>query len=129
MAAVIGNIVAGIVQGLIQGITSSLDDDDQRRSAFTQSTVAEGKRQFPQFNWVICHPRHSTDFFGVQGEDWGHSHEELPVTFGTIGYDIFWCKAGTFANHGDGGFINWAFLGFYDRSPDGSVLNFTTPPT
>jgi len=80
----------------------------------------------PHFNYVLCHTKHHTDFKGVQGKDWGHSHQELPVSFGkTVGYDIFssgihmnsqsnfyaryeiyYFKEGTFHREGDGGYLN-----------------------
>jgi hypothetical protein len=55
------------------------------------------------WNWVICHTKHKTDFKGENH----HRHEEFKVSFGkTIGYEIYWFKAGTFERQGDGGYLN-----------------------
>lgn len=59
--------------------------------------------KYPGWNWVICHTKHKTDFKGEHH----HRHEEFKVSFGkTIGYEIYWFKAGTFERQGDGGYLN-----------------------
>ena len=98
----------------------------QKRERFTYDTVSRTIAQYPSWNWVICHSAYSTDFDGVEGTDWGHTHHELGISFGrTIGsvlvllvtylqfshsllnrYDLYWARSGTFYRYGDGGFIN-----------------------
>jgi hypothetical protein len=44
------------------------------------------------------------------------------VSWGAIHYGLWVVDAGTFKNTGDGGYINWAFQGWYDRPDDGTVV-------
>ena len=89
--------------------------------------IGEFRNKYPHYNFVICHTSHRTDFKGVRGKDWGHSHQELPVSFHkTVGlvfilnqksipvsiihlsfrFEIYWFKKGTFHRQGDGGWLN-----------------------
>ncbi len=43
-----------------------------------------------------------------------------------ITYGIWIFKSGEFTNKGDGGWINWAFRGWFDR--DGGFVKFKNPP-
>lgn len=48
--------------------------------------VAQFRNKYPHYNFVVCHVKHKTNFKGVRGKDWGHSHHELKVSFGkTVG--------------------------------------------
>ncbi|KAJ3536799.1 hypothetical protein NMY22_g5876 [Coprinellus aureogranulatus] len=85
---------------------------DYNRDLFAKETVAYGRKQWPEYNWIICHPAHSYIWDGVQGQTWDHWHYELDVYgAGTIGYELYWTKGGFFSLNGDGGFINWAYNG------------------
>lgn len=44
------------------------------------------------------------------------------ATYGDIVYGIWVFESGTFYNDGDGGYINWAFRGWFDR--DGGEVRF-----
>lgn len=44
------------------------------------------------------------------------------VNYNGIIYGIWVFESGTFKNNGDGGYINWAFRGWYDR--DGGYVRF-----
>ena len=58
----------------------------QKREAFTRNSIFNNYSKYPKFNWVICHSSYSVDFYGVEGTDWGHTHYELPISWGrTIG--------------------------------------------
>ncbi|TEB12651.1 hypothetical protein FA13DRAFT_1652609, partial [Coprinellus micaceus] len=65
------------------------------------------RQDHPEFNWVICHVAHRTEFDGNKDEHWGHRHQEFDVKIGgNIGYDIYWFMSGTFVRLGDPGYIN-----------------------
>jgi hypothetical protein len=48
------------------------------------------------------------------------------VSWGSIHYGLWIVDAGTFKNTGDGGYINWAFQGWWDR-PDDQTVVFKRP--
>lgn len=47
------------------------------------------------------------------------------VRWDGISYGLWIAEAGQFTNTGDGGYINWAFKGWYNR--DGMTVNFHRP--
>lgn len=47
------------------------------------------------------------------------------VRWGSINYGLWIAEAGEFTNTGDGGYINWAFKGWFDR--DGDTVRFHRP--
>ncbi|RXW19741.1 hypothetical protein EST38_g6103 [Candolleomyces aberdarensis] len=105
-----GLIVQGIVH-LVEYVLGRIADDKGARSDYTRDFVVNAAKEYPGWNWVICHVEHTTQFDGVQGDDWGHDHVEFPVFLGSIGYEIYWFKSGTFVRGGDGGWLNWAYIG------------------
>ncbi|KIK00185.1 hypothetical protein K443DRAFT_100857 [Laccaria amethystina LaAM-08-1] len=98
-------IVEAVVD-LVTGLIDMVNEDNTKRDQFTVDTVTQSGQQWPGFNWVICHTDHTTAFDGTQGTDWGHTHQELDISFGTIGYEIYWFRSGTFTRNGDGGYLN-----------------------
>lgn len=108
LIGIIRQAVVTIVRGLIQAIA----DDKLARADFTSSFISEARNNYPEFNWVICHVDHITQFDGVEGDDWGHGHEEFDIVIGgTVGYEVYYFGSGTFIRLGDGGFLNWAYGG------------------
>ncbi|KAJ3517421.1 hypothetical protein NMY22_g13969 [Coprinellus aureogranulatus] len=97
------------------------------RDLFAKELVAYGRKQWGEFNWVICHSPHSYMWMGSRSVDWEHWHYELDVYgAGTIGYELYWAREGVFTLNGDGGFINWAYVGNVDKLND-KTLYFHTP--
>ncbi|MDK1472916.1 stress protein [Streptomyces sp. 549] len=47
------------------------------------------------------------------------------VQYGGIYYGLYIAETGTFTNQGDGGYINWAFRGWYKRN--GMTVTFRRP--
>jgi len=119
----------GKVLGVILNIVKKIEQDKKMRGEWTSKMVQEFRNQNPLFNFVLCHTKHRTDFKGQRGVDWGHSHQELPVSFGrTIGYEIYWFREGNFERIGDGGWLNWAYSGnVRSKSGDGKKLTFGAP--
>jgi hypothetical protein len=120
-AAVAGPVIvllavaaAGVVIGL------KISDDNKKREAYTQQFVNDASKKYPHYNVVICHPSHTaTPNEKTPGTYARHQHVELGMTVGTCGYDVYFAPKGkpfTFVNQGDGGFINWAFNGEFNRN-------------
>jgi len=128
--------VAGAVSGIMDmiskvvgGIKAGIEKDKELRGDFTSKLVGDMSHNNPAFNYVVCHTKHTTAFDGVEGTDWGHSHQEFDVKVGgTIGYEIYYLKSGVFTRQGDGGFLNWAYIGnVKSTSTDGKVITFAAP--
>jgi hypothetical protein len=115
--------LAGLILAVIDIIKKVEGDDNEKRAAFTRQTVEDARQQFPDYNVVIIHPAHT-----VSGER-VHQHVELGMAVGTCGYEVYLSRAQdsfTLTNNGDGGFINWAFIG-YNR--DGNrIWSEAAPP-
>ncbi|KAJ3511734.1 hypothetical protein NMY22_g15557 [Coprinellus aureogranulatus] len=118
-------MASGIVKAvleLVSTIVGQVNDDNEGRSEFTQKVVSEGHKKWPEYNWVICHTDHSTHFDGEQGKDWDHFHREYDIKIGgTIGYEVYWFRSGTFERHGDGGYLNWAYYGNVKSTSNGGA--------
>ncbi|KAF4574279.1 hypothetical protein EYR36_005612 [Pleurotus pulmonarius] len=107
-----GDIIGEAITGIITGIQDGINKDKEARSRFTQDLVGKLHAQHPNFNWIACHTKHDTKFDGKRGVDWDHRHQEFDVKIGgTIGYEIYNAKSGKFFRKGDGGYLNWAYIG------------------
>lgn len=104
--------VAALIAALLKGVAAAvgaIQNDNEKREKFTQDFVDKARIDFPDYNVVIIHPPHSRD------GTWIHQHYELPMTVGTCGYEVYFSKIGdqfSLTNNGDGGYINWAFIGY-----------------
>ena len=108
---VIAQVVLTIAKGVHEWV-AAIRADNEKREAFTSAYVKEAVRQYPNYNVAIIHTNH-----GVAG-NYVKAHYELPMTFGTCGYEIYFALRGdTFAltNNGDGGYLNWAYKGQFKR--------------
>lgn len=47
------------------------------------------------------------------------------IQYGSVHYGLWIAEAGEFTNHGDGGYINWAYRGWFTRS--GGTVRFHRP--
>ncbi|RDB16535.1 hypothetical protein Hypma_002708 [Hypsizygus marmoreus] len=122
----IASQAAGAIGDIVGVIKAGIQADKDKRTHFTQDVIDQLNTKDPTLNYIMCHVKHSTAFDGEKGTDWGHSHQELDIDLGgTIGYEIYWAKSGTFTREGDGGYINWAYVGnVVSKSADGKVLVF-----
>ncbi len=117
-----GGLAAGIagVAFAVTGLVKQLQaEDNEKRAAFTQRTIAELNQKYPDYNFVITHHKRSK----AEGPGVVHQHVELPMAVGSAGYEIFGSPKGQpfkFSLNGDGGFINWAYGGDFTR--DGNTL-------
>ncbi|KAL0948796.1 hypothetical protein HGRIS_008926 [Hohenbuehelia grisea] len=111
IAKVATKAIEGIID-IVNKIQDGIKKDNIARGDFTQHLVRDMHQKYPQFNWIICHVKHTTKFDGKQGVDWGHRHQEFDIKVGgTIGYEIYNFKSGEFWRKGDGGYLNWAYIG------------------
>lgn len=111
--------IAGLALGVTSFVKSLQASDNEKRAAFTQRMIAELSQKHPGYNFVITHHRSSK----AEGPGVVHNHVELPMAVGTCGYEIFGSPKGQpfrFMLNGDGGYINWAFGGDFNR--DGNTL-------
>ena len=86
------------------------------REAFTQKTAQDFAAKFPGYNVMVVHTKHT--WYKGDGQFRHHQHVEFPWGMGSYGYEIYLCKKGTtqyFRNLGDGGYINWCFIGNFQR--------------
>jgi hypothetical protein len=122
--------VDGIIAAF-HAIQDTIARDKYMRSGFTQEAVAKLRGSHPKMNFVICHTGHHYNFPGVKGKDWYHDHRELKVHFpigSTIGYEIYGFGAGEFFREGDGGYLNWAYIGNVKSSDNnGGHVVFNKP--
>ncbi|MFG2399399.1 stress protein [Streptomyces lydicus] len=49
------------------------------------------------------------------------------ATYDGVVYGIWVFEDGEFTNQGDGGYINWAFKGWFDRPDNGGYVKFSRP--
>lgn len=100
-------------------VGKKVDQDHDKMSAFTQSTAAQMSKNWPNKNVMVVHGSHDQNFV-----DEVHSHHELDIIVGgTIGYEIYVFTSGDFTLHSDGGYINWCFMGNFQRG-DGGYVKF-----
>ncbi|KAG5634914.1 hypothetical protein H0H81_000347 [Sphagnurus paluster] len=94
-------------------------DDKDGRSQWTQDLVRQSFQRNPQFNYVVVHTRHSINFNGVRDVDWSVERYNYSLRIGSVPYDLYVFRSGTFSLLGDGGFLNWAFTGrVVSQDPD-----------
>ncbi|MEI2580607.1 hypothetical protein [Scytonema sp. PRP1] len=116
----IGIDVSVDVLGIAQAIASAINAD-QGRDGFVKNLMettfyAAGQR----YNVMVFNLSQEYDdrFNGVAfygSAVWG----------GSITYGIWAFESGEFTNKGDGGWINWAFRGWFDRN--GGYVKFNNP--
>ena len=102
------------VANFIRGITG----DNAKREAFTQQYISNINQQYPNYNAVISHNGGT-----IEGNNVVHQHVELGMAVGSCGYEVYLSPKGQhfkFVRNGDGGFINWAYGGDFNR--DGSTI-------
>ncbi|KAE9397832.1 hypothetical protein BT96DRAFT_976727 [Gymnopus androsaceus JB14] len=94
-------------------------DDKAGRERWTQDLMIESRAQDPRWNYVVCYSRHSINFEGRQGIDWDVRTYNYKLKIGSASYQVYAFRAGIFSLIGDGGFLNWAFIGrVLQRDPD-----------
>ena len=109
--------MASIVVGLLQAAMGSSHDLHEAQSNFTKMYLDTMGPKHPTKNILITCVAHERDFTNEF-----HEVAELGTWFGGIKYDCYVFDSGEFTLKGDGGWINWAFTGSFDR--DGGHVVF-----
>ncbi|KIL63661.1 hypothetical protein M378DRAFT_11943 [Amanita muscaria Koide BX008] len=109
------------------------------RAEFTQNVVQAIYNYYPHFNYIICHDavEHDSNFpgpVGVNAYDVQVTYDKAPTPFNNPPvFDIVIGTNGTFTRFGDGGYINWAYIGNVIDAQDvthpydARVVTFGTP--
>ena len=77
--------------------------------------------EFPDKNVIIYHDQDSTVNF--EGGDHDHFEFDIGVLGFTKGYETYVFDSGTFTLAGDGGTMNWLFMGNYMKDGDTVVFS------
>jgi len=122
----IGEALGIILYSIWREVMDGVAKDNNGRGLFTQRMVSSMRQVWPEFNWIIVHTAHTKSFNGNYPNDWGYGHGDFDLSIGgVVGYEIYYCRSGIFALHGDGGFQNWAWVGSATQSSDGRILMFS----
>ncbi|KIL60532.1 hypothetical protein M378DRAFT_168023 [Amanita muscaria Koide BX008] len=107
---------------LVSWIKEKIAADKAGESNFTQTLIQKMFKENRCLNYVICHKCTSNL------KDQKHRHEEFKLSFfkKTKGYDIHWGGEGTVQNIGDGGYLNWAWVG-HPKSTHTNFVEFKAP--
>jgi hypothetical protein len=119
-AALVANGIGSVAGAVASVVVQLKNDDKEKRAQFTQRTVAELARKYPNYNFVITRHKQSKAI----GKSVVHKHVEMKQTVGTVGYEIFAAPKGktfVFKRNGDGGFLNWAYRGKF-KSKGGNTI-------
>lgn len=106
--------------GGIRDVVAKAIETNQNRSGYVKSLLEEAFYKADQrYNVVVMNDsvRHSWNLQGVVFHGLAQGH------YGS--YRILVFESGTFTNHGDGGYINWAYRGWLTR--DGMTVHFRKP--
>jgi hypothetical protein len=120
-AAIAGAVMVGVAAiAAAVVIKAAISADNDKRAKFTLQFVTSSSKKFPQWNVVICHPGQKvTPDQNAPNSYVRHRHIELGMSVGTCGYDVYYSPMGKpfqFVNQGDGGYINWAYYGQFNRN-------------
>ncbi|KAG6835309.1 hypothetical protein H0H93_002872 [Arthromyces matolae] len=136
----LADVAVQVVKGIGKLISKIIDLVKARRKRnrehkimkqFTESVVDEGRKQKPEYNWVISSTPHEAHFEGTEGEgkDWNHETKVLEVDGKSITYDVYYGKAGTFTSKGGKNPQDWTYKGSYsvDKKSKGKQVIFRAP--
>ncbi|PFH53196.1 hypothetical protein AMATHDRAFT_55691 [Amanita thiersii Skay4041] len=119
-----------VVEGIVKPIQAQIEQDKLVRSEFTQKLVEGLFANDTSVSYVVIatHVEHQALFDGKKPSDWDQTHAECPVKFGpAVKYDVYRAKSGQFIRKGDGGFLNWAWIGYNKSvSANGAEIVFET---
>ena len=104
----IGRLIARDISRIISNLKNH---NNKVKSDFTYAFVTQAVQKYPGWSVAILH-KAKTSGNAV------HQHVEVPLTIGTYGYEVYFVKPGTHFDIwrvGDGGYINWAFVGTWKQ--------------
>lgn len=89
------------------------EQGQRRPQRLDTGEAPESLREFPGKNFIIVWPKH--DVSGLQGCVHGDLICPCPNHNKTMKYKCYVFDSGDFHLKGDGGYLNWAFAGKYNR--------------
>lgn len=110
------------LDNIIKNIEGIITGSDGNREEWVKKLVLGVHASHPGMGVMAIHPKH--EIHGPNAS-WTHFHREFKKVWGTAGFEIYLIRprSGTVVtNLGDGGFINWCFVGHSKR--DGAVVTF-----
>ncbi|RDW67047.1 hypothetical protein BP5796_09796 [Coleophoma crateriformis] len=114
------------IMNLIKDIVDIDKDQHAAESQYTQSMVAQLRREYPDKNVIIYHDQDSHVEFDSSAV---HEHQEFDIGLGmTEGYEIYVFDSGSFTLVGDGGYLNWCLGGDFDRNGNDVTFNQISVP-
>lgn len=119
-------LTAGLVQDIAIQLAQAADMNHYADAYFATSMAYELATRIPSKNVVVYQDPDSVYNF----TNTFHFHHEVNHTNGhnTKGFDIHVFNEGTFHRAGDGGFVNWAFVGNFTRDSDRDLTFFPRNP-
>jgi hypothetical protein len=96
----------------------------QNREGFVQSALAQAFEQSGRrYNVVVCNMSLKPDFTGLQGVQYFET-----FNYSGVPYGVWVFESGKFVKPGDGGYINWAYVGYNaERTYGPDTVTFSKP--
>ncbi|EME87064.1 uncharacterized protein MYCFIDRAFT_210681 [Pseudocercospora fijiensis CIRAD86] len=101
--------VAEFIMDVVSKVQDAFNEAYDQASQFTQDTVVRLAAKYPTKNILMYHDQDST--YKLYGAQHQHVEFDLAAPLGTMGYEIWIFDHGTFQRAGDGGYLNWAYIG------------------
>ncbi|KAG6840077.1 hypothetical protein C0991_009129 [Blastosporella zonata] len=120
--------IASLIQKIIEKVKAKRRAKKERTD-FAKSVVDQGRKDHPEFNWVICASKHSAEFKGTKGTDWDQLEKDVQVEGKTVKFTAYYGREGEFWDKGAKASSDWAYAGSYDidRKSKGKHLIFKRP--
>jgi hypothetical protein len=115
------------ISSFLSSVFGSIGHSDDERARWTQGIrdklfdTANARNDGHHYNVMVCR-KPSSDASGLRGIIYDGN-----ASFYGTEFKVYAFTNGTFTNKGDGGYINWAFKGWYDRSNGGKTVIFRQP--
>ncbi|KAF6756760.1 hypothetical protein DFP72DRAFT_1044866 [Ephemerocybe angulata] len=119
-------VIEGVMK-VVELIKGKIKEDKEHRGKYTIDMVNRLRKEDPSSNYVICDTKYSFDpKGGKENKDWFHHVAKFKDSFGKkVRYDILKFHKGKFTRKGDGGWLNWAYIGnVAHTSKGGKVVEF-----
>ena len=95
------------------------------REGFVQTALAEAfEKSGRSYNVMVCNMSLKPDYIGLQGVQFFQSFTCDTKFEGSIPYGVWVFESGKFVKPGDGGDINWAFIGKFQRELNSGTVTF-----
>jgi len=130
----VAQMVESVVELVVGAIKHALAEDRAKDEKFTNDIVSQAFAKNGKWNYLAINEKlkQSVKMQGTEGKDWGVTERKIKGHFATMKYYFYHFQEGTVENKGDGGYLNWAFIGTFQRfgkdgkpDPNGHLVKFT----